>query len=726
MPEKDAYIAHMLSDSDIQTVYQHSAGTAERCKRFADAFNASTNAEMAGLLHDCGKYSAKFQRRIKGESIRVDHSTAGAIEAKRIYPRDLCIAACIAGHHSGLLNYGSKFSKYGDGTLMGRLNAKAGKDIADYSAWQKDLSPLLLSEISLPGWVKNNLDCFFYSHMLFSCLTDADYLDTEAYMQGAERQTPHSSLHTLLSLLQQHVSNFDQSQSKLSKIRTQFYETLYKKADCEPGLFELTAPTGAGKTLASLAFALKHAIFNHMPRVIYVIPYTSIIEQTAEVFSSVLGADNVLAHYANADFFLGNAEDAEQERTNCQMRQMAENWDAPVIVTTAVQFFESFFSNRSSHCRKLHSICKSVVIFDEAQTLPCDVLYPCAAVISQLVKNFHCSCVLSTATQPALHPIFQKPDMLSGHNINALCPSELFPQQLFERVTYRYEGVIEAEKLGSKLQSSQSFLCILNTKYMAEQLYQSFLGQYGNVFCLTTNLTPKCRKQKLHMIRSLLAEGKPCRVFSTSLIEAGVDVDFPEVWREIAGIDSIIQAAGRCNREGKRNKEDSIVHYFSTNEKQPAYILKNIEATKFVQKELGTISTPEAIRRYFEILLYTLKGAEQLDKQKILKTINDVPMPFEEVAIAFKLIDDNQCSVIIPCLENQHLIEELYSENGNRQTLRQLGPYTVPVYRKNYEKLASQGVLRPLGTDISVLADESLYDEDMGLRCEQADGTLLF
>ena len=726
MSEKETYIAHKHSEFDFQTVYQHSIGTAERCKAFAGILDAASNAKTAGLLHDCGKYSTSFQKRIRGAAIRVDHSTAGAVEASRIFPKDPCIAACVAGHHSGLLDFGSKFSNFGDGTLMGRLKAVVGKDIEEYGAWKKDLMDLLPDEVSMPKWVKTNLDCFFYAHMLFSCLTDADYLDTEAYMCGKEREYSHSSLHSLLFELQHYLSSFDRTKSELNKIRAQFYETLFNQAECNPGLFELTAPTGAGKTLTSLAFALKHAISNNMCRVIYVIPYTSIIEQTHEIFSSVLGSENVLAHYANVDFFLGDAESDDTEEENLKKRQMAENWDAPVIVTTAVQFFESFFSNRSSRCRKLHAICNSIVIFDEAQTLPCDTLYPCLAVISQLVKNFHCSCVLSTATQPALLPIFQKPGMLLGHEIKSLCPCDLFPKQVFERVTYHYEGVIQIENFDSILQSSSSFLCILNTKHLTEQLYRSFRKHDSNVFCLTTNLTPNCRKQKLRLIRSLLADGKPCCVFSTSLIEAGVDVDFPEVWREMAGIDSIIQSAGRCNREGKRKKEDCIVHYFSTSEPQPKYILKNIKATEFVQKEVGTISTPEAIQQYFTTLLYTLKGSEQLDKKEILKTIETEPMPFKKIAETFRLIDDDQYSVIIPCLENKQLIEELYSESGNRQILRQLGPYMVSIYKKDYDELRSCGALRPLGTNISVLVDESRYDEDLGLCCEQSDYALIF
>lgn len=306
-------------------------------------------------------------------------------------------------------------------------------------------------------------------------------------------------------------------------------------------------PTGGGKTVASLAFALKHAVEHNMDRVIYVIPYTSIIEQNAQIFREILGDDNVLENHCNVDY-----EGTEEFRP---MQLASENWDKPVVVTTNVQFFESLFSNKSSKCRKLHNIANSVIIFDEAQMLPIDYLTPCLSMIQELVENYGTSVVLCTATQPALDDFF-----VSKEQIVELCPRLGEQFRFFERVTYQNIGSISKEGITELLAKEQSVLCIVNTRKDAQELYHSLQG--GGVYHLSTSMYPKHRKRVLKCVKERLSTKKKCILISTSLVEAGVDLDFSCVYREIAGIDSMIQAAGRCNREGKRTVEESKVYIF--------------------------------------------------------------------------------------------------------------------------------------------------------------------
>ena len=318
-----------------------------------------------------------------------------------------------------------------------------------------------------------------------------------------------------------------------------------------PGLYPLTVPTGGGKTVASLAFALHHAKTHGLERVIYVIPYTSIIEQTADQFRKILGAENVLEHHSGVTYETQDEATPETQR----LARATENWDMPVVVTTAVQFFESIYSNRSSKCRKLHNLAKSVIIFDEAQMLPIPYLRPCVSAIAQLIGHFHATAVLCTATQPALNPLFA--EFLPGRTATELCPAGTCDETIFRRVTFQKEidRPISWETVAEMLTQLPQVLCIVNTRKRAQQVYER-LPEEGR-FHLSTLMIPTDREETLNVIRARLRNGQVCRVVSTSLVEAGVDVDFPSVWRELAGLDSILQAAGRCNREGKRSAAES-------------------------------------------------------------------------------------------------------------------------------------------------------------------------
>ena len=485
--------------------------------------------------------------------------------------------------------------------------------------------------------------------------------------------------------------------------RTEILRNCFEYGQMERGIFQLTVPTGGGKTIASLAFALQHAVKNHMDRVIYVIPYTSIIEQNAEVFREILGDQNVLENHYNVDY-----ESSEELKP---MQLAAENWDKPVVVTTNVQFFESLFANKSSKCRKLHNIANSVIIFDEAQMLPTDYLKPCIAMMEELVTNFRSSIVLCTATQPALTPLFRR-----KMPIIELCPRVEEQFQFFERVTFKNIGTVSEEELIEKLEQEYQALCIVNTKKRAQKIYQTMKGE--GVFHLSTTMYPKHRRRVLEKVRTLLGNGDKCILISTSLVEAGVDLDFHSVYRQLSGVDSMIQAAGRCNREGKRDVKESFAYIFQFEEKEnvPGQQLQ-IDVSKMLASEGVDISSLCGIERYFEVL-YHFRG-ESLDKKKILEEFKNKRYNFTTAAQNFKLIEENTSTVFISIEEEaEELLRQMKYQGYTKAGMRKAGQYCVQLYENDIEKLQGAGMLRPVSEDMEdffELVNKRQYTEEMGL-----------
>ena len=389
------YIAHKCDNKKEQTILEHLEGVAQIAAGFAADFETADQGRLVGIAHDIGKYSVEFQRRIKEGGPKVDHSTAGAYLCAKSGQN--YASFCIAGHHSGLPDLGG-VEDVTEGTLRARLNKANKGEIPDYSAWKDEIKNLPVAK--LPAFADSRgLAEAFYIRMLYSCLVDADYLDTEKYMsdESVYRNNP-ILMENLEKRLDRYINKWFPPQGMLNKKRCEILESCIEKSKDEQGLFTLTVPTGGGKTIASMAFAIKHACKHKLKRIIYVIPYTSIIEQTAEEFRKIFGEEAVLEHHSGVDY-----DSDEQDTENDIRRYLAtENWDMSIIVTTAVQFFESLFSNKSSKCRKLHNISKSVVVFDEAQMLPISYLRPCVYTITELVQRYHVSAVLCTATQPSL------------------------------------------------------------------------------------------------------------------------------------------------------------------------------------------------------------------------------------------------------------------------------------------------------------------------------------
>ncbi len=709
-------LAHGATDEhpEGQSIEAHLKGTGELAETFAAEFGAAANGKLCGLAHDIGKYSDEFQLRLRGGK-KVDHATAGAIECFKI--KAAFEAVCVIGHHSGLPNVGHKDADTTESqTFFGRkLRAEQG-GIPDYRKnWNGHIA--LPQDYFRPSG--RGFATAFYIRMLYSCLVDADYIDTETFMNGDAGRGNYEPLSALCDKLTAYISKWNNPTREIDILRQKILNSCIEKASAPRGIFSLTVPTGGGKTVASMAFALNHAVANSMKRIIYVIPYTSIIEQNAKVFRDILGQENVVEHHSSVSYELSENADELEYRSALA----TENWDAPVIVTTAVQFFESLYANRSSKCRKLHNIANSVIIFDEAQMIPSNNLRPCVAAIAELVRAYNATAVLCTATQPAIDEMLL--EYSKKESVVELCPDVDGMFEKFRRTSFEKEGRLTTDELVSRLESQQQVLCIVNTRKFAQEVYEA-LPSEGR-FHLSTLMCPVHRKQKLDEIRERLKSGKTCRVVSTSLIEAGVDVDFPRVFREMAGLDSILQAAGRCNREGKRSAESSIVTVFESENKVNKLIAVNRDAAEETVRDWTQPNTTSTIERYFKAYRDFLRND---DKSGVMtaseKGISGCGLPFEWIAKEFKLIDQNTFAVYIPIGEGKELVSRLREGERSRGLYRRAGMYSVSVYQNQFDSLINAGAAEPFGEDAAFLTDCSLYSDEKGLSTDVDGGSALF
>lgn len=701
------YYAHSTEgeEENWQLLKEHLENVSQGAKTFASCFGAEEWGELAGLLHDGGKYTDKFQDKLKGMSLHVDHSTAGAQMATKLFGNMGRLLGYVStGHHGGLPNGGSDADET---SLMGRLV----KDIPNYDAFyeeillQSQLPKLNLGRSDKPGFALS-----FFVRMLFSCLVDADFLDTEQFYSKEKTllRGNYVDIETLCNKLEEFIKKTSEKaeNTKVNRERAYVRECCQQAAKKDKGLFTLTVPTGGGKTLSSLEFALRHARQHGMERVIYAVPFTSIIEQNAAVFRKALGDEAVLEHHSNFDF------DEDKDSPNYKYRLAAENWDAPVIVTTNVQFFESLLAYKPSRCRKLHNIANSIVILDEAQTLPDRFLLPCLAILEELVLRYGVTVVFCTATQPHLQKLWSK----------ELQPIEIIPdaERLYEvlskRVTVRSAGILRDEELVEKLAAQKQVLCIVNTRKHARNLYKLLPEAEGN-YHLSAYMYPEHRSRKITEIRQRLKEGKVCRVISTQLIEAGVDVDFPVVYRAIAGIDAIAQAAGRCNREGRRDQGE--VWVFIPEQGVPEGWFQRMAALgERVLREYNDPLLPQAIKSFFE-LRFDLAG-DQLDELGILKDFEecarDLLFPFRDVTEKFRFIDDISVSLVI-ATDNKCkniLKKAAYSDNPGAFA-RRLQKYTVGISPWEATAYEKTGSIRKAAGLFNVMEEVQNYDDNLGL-----------
>jgi len=731
------YIAHKREDGKEQALLEHLENTAKNASNFAKSFNNEQYAYLIGILHDLGKYSDAFQNRILNNGKKCDHSTAGAKITYEMKPFGVICSYCIAGHHSGLQNYGSKFDEAHEGTLFSRLSSS--NHIPDYSDYKTELdikensnigNPIILKPLNRGGYSVS-----FLTRMLYSALVDADYLDTEEFMSSGS--VDRSVTYNFEGCLDQinHVTSRFVADSIVNTKRKEILYNCIEKSESDKGIFSLTVPTGGGKTLSSMAFAINHLIKHKMDRIIYVIPYTSIIEQNAMVFKKIFGEGMVLEHHSNFDFDYN--ENGAQIKDH-QLYLASENWDVPIIVTTNVQFFESLYGNKSSKCRKLHNMANSVIIFDEVQMFPEEYLTPCVMGIVELVANCNSTAILCSATQPAL--IEQFPQGITCTEIQEDIEG-LY--QAFVRAEIVQRNRMDSEEIAAEMNTMNQCLCIVNTRKHALTIYDYLSGE--GKYHLSTLMCPNHRKEVVKEIKRRLTGGLPCKVVSTRLIEAGVDVDFPRVYRMLAGVDSIVQAAGRCNREGQLKNENGEtikgeVHIFEAesefSKRQPHSFLRPIEVTKMMMNQFEDISIPDAISAYFKTL-YTYAGSEGLDIKNIYKRLDidikkmrkedDLEYDFRSIAEDFKLIQDNSISIIIPFNDKvKKMIEDLKYIEFPRKLLRSLQQYTVSIYESEYDNLRGSGKILIVREGINVLSSMDDYTVETGLNINNERGVGIY
>lgn len=741
------YYAHS-SDSENrdhwQLLSEHLEQTGVRAAGFLEAVGCSAVARAAGLLHDLGKFHPEFLRRLSGEPVRVDHSTAGAkIAIERYGGGDArrpslgkMLAFAIAGHHAGLAD------GVGSRDRPRPLGERLASDVPEPdSVWQEEIR---LPVLSPPRWQPHSREragfcAAFATRMIFSALVDADYLDTEAFYASAEgrlvERGGHPSLEVLLGRLNAHLGELVSSASdtEVNRLRREVLDHARGSAAETPGLFTFTVPTGGGKTLSSLAFAIEHALRHELERVIYVIPYTSIVDQTARVFRGALGGDAddgtepldfVVEHHTGFDEATVSSREGREK-----MRLAMENWDAPIIVTTAVQFFESLFANRPSRCRKVHNIARSVVVLDEAQTLPLKLLRPCCAALDELARNWKTSIVLCTATQPALRAKDGFADGLEDVREIAPDPAGLHRRLRRTRIR-RLKGRVSDAELAEQLGGSPQALCIVNARRHARELYES-IREEGGSFHLSTLMCGRHRSEVLEVVRWRLADGAPVRLVATSLVEAGVDIDFPVVWRAEAGLESIVQAAGRCNREGRATVGEVLVFAPADDDRRrpPGDIPKLAGAARSVMRRHLDPAAPKAIQEYFQ-KVYWLED-NMLDANNLLGQLHEradrFDFPFATIADQFRMIESPMVPVIVPWRGAgpvdgtvDGLLRKLEYAERPGGLARRLQPYTVQVPVGVRQRLLDAGAVRHIrsedfGEQFTVLENLDLYHADVGL-----------
>lgn len=734
------YVAHVSEDGvRYESVLTHLKEVACLAEDFAKPFGASGWAYAVGLAHDIGKYSQEFQNRILKNGPRVDHSTAGALLLNDELRLTL-LAYCAAGHHGGLPDAGSQV---GDGgTLFGRLKKARAGNIPDCSAYKDEVEltlpdpPALLFDPSLADKREEQPYALqFLTRMVFSCLVDADFLCTERFVSGSSRETlAYDDLQMLSDRLETLLEGFRPPVTRLDTLRCEVSDDCLRAAHGSKGLYSLTAPTGSGKTYALLRFALQHACLQGMSRVICAEPYTSIIEQNAQVYRDVLGDENVLEHHSGFDFDSSELADGGLGE---RLRLAAENWDVPVIVTTNVQLFESLYSNKTSRCRKLHNIANSVIVLDEAQMIPTKFLIPCVKALAELVKHYGCTVLLSSATQPALEGFFEGEGL--GCTEIVADAGSLFAE--LERVTYRSLGPVSDDDLAGLLSTHRQALCIVNSRKQARALFDAVRARACDsttVFHLTTLMYPDHRARALATIRERVAGGDPCIVVATSLVEAGVDLDFPVVYRSVAGIDSMVQAAGRCNREGKRPREESFVYLFVNADdyafpretKQRAAVssvaLPGIDAKGGDVSKVDSLAT---IERFFT-MLYEVKGNKNLDGRGIVERLSDCGegfrFDFAQIARDFQLIEDGSLPVVIPAEDIAEEVHLLGFGVVTRTAMRKVSRHAVSLYMHDIESLRDEGAISELTEGLYILDDASRYNEMTGLDLGAKSGEAFF
>lgn len=727
--------------TEYQTVKDHAIGVAELVKAFSEEWCDGTLAENLGLLHDIGKYQPSFQKRILGSELKVEHSNCGAKEWTAYCLPDAA-PYLLAGHHAGLPDIGARSDPKEKPTLRARLK----RNCEDYSVYKQEICLKLLSENTdlFRGSVQENgergwKEYAFWTRMMFSCLADADFLDTETYCAGEQPRGITADFEACARLLDEKFSALEKNaQTAVNRARQELRRQIMAHTQEKANIYYMNLPTGSGKTLASMRFALERALIAHKKHIIYVIPYTSIIEQNARVFKDIFGDNAVLEHHCNFDF-LSQDNRGEGGTTGEKLLRSAENWDASIIVTTNVRFFESIYSNRTSALRRLHNMADSILVFDEVHMFPSDYFQPCLEAIRLLTTRYGCEAIFLSATMPDFDNWLHTFKCDGLRTCNLIDDTSCYAA--FERCRISDAGELSKETLLARAQEAQNALIVVNTRKSARELYAMYSGKK---YHLSTYMTHYDRSKTIQAVQAALETGERFILFSTSLIEAGVDLDFDTVFREQAGLDNLLQTAGRCNRNGKKDSNACMAYSFrlegengGKGQKVQRYYTGEVFA-KFAKAD-----AEEAIRWYFDKLfadqsrnmsamdfLYA-KGADgtqnvslsakyfapdRVFSEKFMTEFN-----FAGYAQAFHLIDENSRSLVIVDSRNREEVNQLLIELGNGKSAmaikRKLQKYTVSLRDHEWKKLMEAGAIA-LREGIALLANENYYHPDTGLSME--------
>lgn len=718
-------IAHKSKDGREQSLQEHGQNVAKMAASFAAPFGGEKFAERIGVSHDAGKNTVGFQQYIQAPDKNAKSPHAIIAAALNCQANDVLSAVITEGHHSGLHNILDTI------TNVRAAFAERSQDIATA---REHFSTDAINQIEIiPEFARKNkvFGQYAFTKMEFSCLTDADYQDTERFMRGySPRSYNYDSFSDIYDMFRKHIQPWIDKDNKMvgennqqltkneeiNHMRTQMMlQCLNAGSNSRKGdIRTLSIPTGGSKTLSSFAYAIAAAKNDKsIKRIIVVIPFNTITTQTASVLRGIVGEKNILENHSGFDF-----EDSKQGKL---LQYASENWDIPIVVTTNVQFFESFFSNKPSKSRKLHNIADSVIIFDEVQQLPVKYLKPCIKCIESLAANFGSRIVLSTATQPALEPYFEtiKPREIIDDSESYVKP--------FRRCSIENIGTVTAKNLTERIQKHKQCLCVVNEKEEAKAIYTAIEnGRCKNLYCLTTDITPYDREKLLRQIRQNLKDDEPCIVISTSLIESGVDVDFPYGYRELYGLDSILQTAGRVNRNGLRDCGSSTLFVFDGPQEEYRALRNGTSRgcnesdnkksiTRGILQKYD-VDSPKAIHEYFS-MLYSYK-CDGLDEFDIVKMANSKLIPFQDISQKFKIIDEDTVTVIISqTAEVSELVGKIRNQTATKDDIRKVGKYAVSVRRSKYDKYlaASTEVLTTKvcndveEPDICSLVDMGLY-----------------
>ncbi|MCC3659270.1 CRISPR-associated helicase Cas3' [Ruminococcus albus] len=730
------YYAHTREDGERQTVKAHLEGVSKLAEGFSVDF-LKPLAKKAAFDHDLGKYALKYQWRLDDDNIKFSHAACGALEYKKFADKNDCFASlfaplmeyCIAGHHTGLMDGGTDADNSDSPTLSGTL--KRGNEYtgdSDYSAYATEIefATLTQEEITPPYnelcSAKDPTELIeryaFFTKFVFSCLTDADFLDTEIFCNKNVERGMSGDFEKALDKLNRELSDMP-SDNPLRQARSRIQQQAFDNSVNKSHISILDMPTGSGKTLCSLKLALESG----KKRIIYVIPYTSIIEQTANKFEKMFGdVLPVLQHHSNYSY---DGDTEEEKKTAEKLKRTCENWDAPLIITTSVQFFQSIYHYKGSALRKLHNLRDSVIVFDEIHLIPTELLRPCLKAVGYITKYLNSEALFLSATMPDYSKLFDK--FLPDVNYNKLV-TDRTNFKYFKKCEYKDMGKTTLETIAENASRCKNALIVVNTKKTAAELYNLVQGEK---YHLSANMTPAHRSRVIEVVRKKLKKGEYITVVSTSLVEAGVDLDFNTVFRQLSGLDSILQAGGRCNREGKDAK--GYVYVFDIDEtyRKGSDLAMRINKTKGLLEKYQDITSYDCIKEYYDgifdfnqsriaensIAKYN-EQSNSFDRQGLMSPYS---IPFRSYAMQFEYISADTISLVIDDPNDQtchKLVETL--RNGDMSVRRALQKYSVSVYMNVFKDLYSQGVLKDHGTGIFILENQSYYNNETGLDTQAA------